>query len=106
MTSLTRRAVPAALIALSMLAASCGGSETTAAPKSTADAKPFLDSVNTTMLRLGIEAAQAGWVAQTYITEDTEALDARATQQVIEAVAKYAKEAAGFNNVEVPADER
>ena len=58
------------------------------------------------MLRLGIEAAQAGWVAQTYITEDTEALDARATQQVIEAIARYAKEAAAYNNIQVAADAR
>jgi peptidyl-dipeptidase A len=58
------------------------------------------------MLRLGIEAAQAGWVAQNFITEDTEALDARANQQVIEAVARFAKEAAAFNNIEVPPDAR
>ncbi len=91
---------------MSILAAACGGSETTAAPKSADDAKQFLTNVNSTMLRLGIEAAQAGWVAQTYITEDTEALDARATQQIIEAIARYAKEAAAYNNVQVPPDTR
>jgi peptidyl-dipeptidase A len=95
-----------AVVTLSVLSAACGGSETTAAPKSADDAKQFLTNVNSTMLRLGIEAAQAGWVAQTYITEDTEALDARATQQIIEAVARYAKEAAAYNNVQVPADAR
>jgi peptidyl-dipeptidase A len=58
------------------------------------------------MLRLGIQAAQAGWVAQNFITEDTEALDARANQQVIEAVARYAKEAAAYNDVQVPPDAR
>ena len=91
---------------MSVLAAACGGSETTAAPKSADDAKQFLTNVNSTMLRLGIEAAQAGWVAQTYITEDTEALDARATQQIIEAIARYAKEAAAYNSVQVPPDTR
>ena len=101
------RLVPGGLVlALSVLAAACGGSETTAAPKSADDAKQFLTNVNSTMLRLGIEAAQAGWVAQTYITDDTEALDARATQQIIEAIARYAKEAAAFDNVEVPPDDR
>jgi peptidyl-dipeptidase A len=99
--------VPGCLVlALGVLASACGGRETTAAPKSADDAKQFLTNVNATMLRLGIEAAQAGWVAQTYITEDTEAIDARATQQIIEAVARYAKEAAAYNNVEVPADAR
>src|SRR5687767_14088388 len=101
------RLVPGGLIlALSVLAGACGGSETTAAPKSADDAKQFLTNVNSTMLRLSIEAARAGWVAQTYITEDTEALDARATQQIIEAVARYAKEAAAYNGVQVPADAR
>jgi peptidyl-dipeptidase A len=100
------RFVPGLVLMLSVLAAACGGSETTAAPKSSDDAKQFLTNVNSTMLRLGIEAAQAGWVAQTYITDDTEALDARATQQVIEAIARYAKEAAAYNNIQVAADAR
>ena len=41
------------------------------------DAKTFLDTVNQTMLKLGIEASQAGWVQQNFITDDTEALGAR-----------------------------
>ena len=99
--------VPGGLVlALSILAAACGGSETTAAPKSADDAKQFLTNVNKTMLKLGIEAAQAGWVAQNFITEDTEALDAHSNQQVIEAVARYAKEAAAYNNIQVPPDAR
>ena len=106
MTRLLRRALAAAFIVAGFFAAACGGGETTAAPKSASDAKQFLGNVNETMLRLGIEAAQAGWVAQTYITDDTEALDARATQSVIEAVARYAKEAAAYNGIEVPPDDR
>jgi peptidyl-dipeptidase A len=100
------RFVPGLVLMVSLLAVACGGGGTTAAPKSSDDAKQFLTNVNSTMLRLGIEASQAGWVAQTYITEDTEALDARATQQVIEAIARYAKEAAAYNNVQVPAEAR
>jgi len=101
------RLAPAGLVlALGILSAACGGTETTAAPKSADDAKQFLTNVNNTMLKLGIEAAEAGWVAQTYITEDTEALDARAQQQIIEAVARYAKEAAAYNGVQVPPEAR
>jgi peptidyl-dipeptidase A len=106
MRRLDRRTCGCVVLAVSVLAAACGGSPTTAAPKSASDAKQFLGNVNNTMLRLGIQAAQAGWVAQTYITEDTEALDARATQEVIEAVARFAKEAAAYNGVEVPAEDR
>ena len=92
-------------LAASLAATACG-SGTTAAPKSADDARKFLTDVNDTMLTLGIGAAQAGWVAQTYITQDTEALDARATQQLIDAIARYAKEAAAYNGVQVPADQR
>ena len=76
-------------------------------PAATPDeAKQFLDEVNATMLRLGIEQGQAGWVAETYITEDTEALNARVTQAYIDAVARYAKAATRFDNVELPPDLR
>jgi peptidyl-dipeptidase A len=71
-----------------------------------ADASAFLANVNETMLRLGTSLQQAGWVYSTYITPDTEALNARATQAYIEAVARFAKEAARFDDVEVPDAER
>ena len=57
-----------------------------------AEAGTFLDTVNSTMLKLGIASAQAGWVAQNFITDDTEALDARATQAAADATAKFAKD--------------
>jgi peptidyl-dipeptidase A len=80
-----------------MVATACRSS-TSATPD---DAKRFIDEVNATMLRLGVEQGQAGWVGETYITPDTEALNARATQAYIDAVAKYAKEATRFNGVAV-----
>ena len=48
-----------------------------ASAPSAADAKKFLDEANETMKRLFIAQSQAGWIAQTYITDDTEALSAR-----------------------------
>jgi peptidyl-dipeptidase A len=73
---------------------------------SPADAKTFLADVNDTLLRLGIQQAQAVWVQQTYITDDTEALAARANQAANDAGARFAKEATKFDRVEVPADQR
>jgi peptidyl-dipeptidase A len=71
------------------------------------EAAAFLANVNETMLRLGIAAQQAGWVYSTYITTDTEALNARATQAYIDAVARFAKEASRFDGVELgPAERR
>jgi peptidyl-dipeptidase A len=71
-----------------------------------ADAKKFLDDVNETMKRLEVEANQAGWVQQNFITDDTEALQARVNQRVTDAIAKYAKESVKYDKVTVPADQR
>ena len=83
---------------------SCAGSS--GAPPTAADAATFLDTVNDTMKRLGIEQGRAGWVQQTFITDDTEAVAARANQEFIDATARFAKEATRFDKVAVPADQR
>lgn len=77
-----------------------------AAPVTAEAARTFLADVNQTMLRLGRELNQAQWVQSTYITQDTEALSARANQTYIEAIARYAKEATRFDQVELTPDER
>jgi peptidyl-dipeptidase A len=91
------------LIALAGVSA-CGPARSTT--PTAADAKTFLSAVNDTMLRLGVEQGQAGWVQQNFITDDTEALQARVNQRYIDAVARYAKEATKYDGVEVSADER
>jgi peptidyl-dipeptidase A len=93
----------AAGLALSVAAAGCQAS--TAAPTAQ-DAKQFLDEVNATFNRLWLDASRAGWVAQNFITTDTEAMDARATQAASDASSRFAKQAVRFDNVEVPADQR
>src|SRR4051812_7046448 len=71
-----------------------------------AEAKTFIDDVNKTLLRLSIESSQADWVANTYITDDTQAITARASQVYIDTAARYAKEAVRFDKVDVPPDLR
>src|SRR5215217_4024381 len=63
----------------------------TAAP---ADVTAFLKEANERLLRLSNEDNQAGWVQQTYITPDTDALVARADQAYVTAVTGYSKKAA------------
>jgi peptidyl-dipeptidase A len=87
-------------------ALSCSNGTTSAASTTPADAKSFLDTANDTTLKVGIEASRAGWVQQTYITDDTEALAARANQLANEAGARFAKEATKYDKVDVPADQR
>jgi peptidyl-dipeptidase A len=78
----------------------CSGG-TTAPASEVPDAKKFIDDVNETVLRLGLESGQAGWVQANFITDDTEALNARATQRFIDAVAKFAKDAVRYDKDEV-----
>ncbi len=87
----------AALVCASGLA--CGKPQPTAsspAQPTPADAKTFLDNANATTLKLGIEQSQAGWVQQTYITDDTEAIAARANQAANEAGARFARESTRY----------
>ena len=51
-------------------------------PATPQQAKEFLATVNQTMLKLGVESAQASWVYSTFITQDTEALNARAIWRI------------------------
>ena len=86
------------------LAVGCRGPAS--APSTAADAARFVETVNDTMLRLGVEQSQSGWVQQNFITDDTEALAAHANQRYIETIARFAKEATRFDRVDVPADQR
>jgi peptidyl-dipeptidase A len=70
------------------------------------EARAFLADANGTMLRLGNEASEAGWVQNTYITPDTEAMAARANAAYMTAVTRFAKEAVRYDAVELPTAER
>ena len=49
---------------------------------------------------------RAAWVQVTYITPDTEVLAAKANQQLVHAITRYAREARRFDSVTLPALER
>jgi peptidyl-dipeptidase A len=97
------RTLLAALTA-SALALGCGAP--TPSTPTAADAKQFLETVNDTMHRLGVEQNQSGWVQQNFITDDTEALSARVNQRYIDTIARFAKDATKYDKVDVPADQR
>jgi peptidyl-dipeptidase A len=73
---------------------------------SVAEAEKFVSSVEKELYDLSKSAGQAAWVAATYITEDTEALSAAATEKIIQAQARYAKQAARFDKIDAPPDLR
>ncbi|OLE81826.1 MAG: peptidyl-dipeptidase [Acidobacteria bacterium 13_1_20CM_2_65_9] len=94
------------MCALSIGCAQTSSSTGGAGSATPADAKTFLDHANETTLTLGIAQSQAGWVQQNFITDDTEAIAARANQAAIEAGARFAKESTKYDKVDVPADQR
>src|SRR5712691_5091248 len=100
------RLATVAMCALSIGCAQTSSSTGGAGSATPADAKTFLDHANETTLTLGIAQIQAGWVQQTFITDDTEAIAARANQAEIEAGARFAKESTKYDHVDVPADQR
>jgi peptidyl-dipeptidase A len=104
---LTRSVV--ALVVVLLSGCQAGGPSASGSPggaPTAAGAKAFLDEVNTTFERLYLDASRAGWVAQNFITADTQALDARATQAVADAASRFAKDAVRFDGVDVPPDQR
>ncbi|MCC6585197.1 MAG: M2 family metallopeptidase [Bryobacterales bacterium] len=86
---------------LAVAAVGCGG----AGSRPTAeDARKFVEEAETKLLAAANEASQASWVHATYINQDTEALSALASQRLIDLAVKYAKEAAKFDGLTLPAE--
>src|SRR6478735_5022130 len=71
-----------------------------------AEARMFLDKANQTQLKFGILGNRAGWVAQNFITDDTAAVNARISQESIEATVELAKEATKYDALALPDAER
>jgi peptidyl-dipeptidase A len=93
-------------VAACAAAIGCARAPASSSPPTAAAAKAFLDAASATTLKLGIEQSQAGWVQQTFITDDTEAIAARANQAANQAGAKFARESVQYDQVQVAADQR
>jgi peptidyl-dipeptidase A len=69
------------------------------------DATKFIARAEETLNTRGVRAERASWVQSTYITPDTQAIAAEARQSYIAAVTRFAKEAAGFRGLTLPAEQ-
>ena len=86
-----------------------GGRARTAAQSSPPlpdDPAAFLKLVDEQLLLLGTAANRAGWVQNTYITQDTEIMGAQANEALVNAATAFAKHAAKFQNAQVAPAER
>lgn len=76
------------------------------APKPGAEeARRFLKDAESQLYRLSHEAGQAQWIQANFITQDSEAVAAKASQRLIDATVAFAKKAATFDGVELPPEE-
>ena len=67
-----------------------------------ADARVFMDKVERDLAELSVKDNRAGWVAQTYITDDTGELSAAASNQLAVAVQRYALESRRYDKLSLP----
>lgn len=73
-------------------------------PKPTpAEAKAFVDKAEAELAAFNQYVAKSAWVRATYITEDTQWLEAKANAEQNELIARYARQAAKYDGVAVDA---
>jgi peptidyl-dipeptidase A len=74
------------------------------APPTVADAQRFIEQAESRLLDLWIKAGRASWVAENFITQDTESISADADQAVKAETAQLAKQAKKFDKLQLPPD--
>ncbi|MFL6463302.1 MAG: M2 family metallopeptidase [Bryobacteraceae bacterium] len=70
------------------------------------DAQAFMDRAEAELLALSNEGQQAGWVQETYITPDTEALSARALERTIGRTTELVEQSKQFDALSLPRELR
>jgi peptidyl-dipeptidase A len=93
-----------ALAAVAMLATPLGaGAATKASSKPTvAQAERFVAESEQTLEKIGIDAQRAEWVAENFITTDTEMITAQASERYLTASGEIALKARRFNGLRLP----
>lgn len=71
-------------------------------PPTVADAQAFLARAEAELLKLDVAGQRAEWVAETYITGDTELLTAAANEQIIQRTTELVKESKQFESLALP----
>jgi peptidyl-dipeptidase A len=82
----------------------CAIAQTTTTAPAVEEAKAFLDKANAELRTLSIEASRANWVQQTYITDDTQALAAKANERLLTKTNELVIASRRFQGLAMPAD--
>ena len=70
-----------------------------------ADLEKFLADAETRLNDLAVKSNRAGWVQETYITDDTEAISAAANEEGLAAVSELAEQAKRFDGMPMSAEQ-
>ena len=70
------------------------------------EAAKFVADAEARLAAINVDAQRASWVQSTYITPDTQAMAARENEKLINAGVELAKQAARYDNLELPYDVR
>lgn len=99
-----KRLQSALLLSTAVLLAGCGGSDQKAAAPTgkgtAAEADKFVAELNADLTKMGPYWSAAGWVQQTYITEDTQLINAKAGEEQLNWQARRVEESKRFTGVE------
>ncbi|HEY3739490.1 MAG TPA: M2 family metallopeptidase [Bryobacteraceae bacterium] len=89
---------------LPMLAAGVCLAQSARTPPTVEDAKAFIEKAESTLDVLNAEQQQTDWVKSTYITDDTEAIAARADEKLIGETVRLVHESQRFTGLKLPED--
>jgi peptidyl-dipeptidase A len=104
---MTARLAAAAVVLALLVVPACRRSDSPAAGSGgDQNVTQFLAEANAKLLDLSNAANEAGWVQDNFITVDTQAISARATEAFVNAATDYAKRAAKFPATAGTADEQ
>ena len=73
-------------------------------PPTASEARQFIEDAEARLLALSVDGSRADWVKSTYITDDTEALAAKADERLINATVDLAKKSTRFDALKLPED--
>ena len=85
-------------------AGASGSSKPGTAKPTVAEAEKFVREAEAKLEKMGIDAQRAEWVAENFITDDTEVITAQAGERNLEAAGRIALQARRFNGLKLPAD--
>ncbi len=96
------RVLGVAILAVSFTVTPASWSQSKSAAPTVEEATKFINDAEQKLLDLGVKASRASWVAENFITEDTEQIAADANEVVNTASTNYAKEAHRFDKLQLP----